>query len=54
MPQGRLETENKARTLRVRNIRRFAVTLNDGTELPIPEKKYTAFRDRAKERMQQK
>ena len=38
----------------IRNIRRFVVTLNDGTELPIPEKKYTAFRDRAKERMQQK
>ena len=31
----------------LRNIRRFAVTLADGTELPIPEKKYTAFRDRA-------
>lgn len=25
----------------VKNIRRFAVTLSDGTELPIPEKKYT-------------
>lgn len=25
------------------SIRRFAVTLNDGTELPVPEKKYTAF-----------
>ena len=31
----------------LRNIRRFAVTLADGTELPIPEKKYTAFRNRA-------
>lgn len=31
----------------LRNIRRFTVTLADGTELPIPEKKYTAFRDRA-------
>lgn len=28
----------------IRNIRRFCVTLTDGTELPIPEKKYTAFR----------
>lgn len=28
----------------LRSIRRFAVTLTDGTELPIPEKKYTAFR----------
>ena len=35
-------------------IRRFAVTLNDGTELPIPEKKYTSFRDKAKERMMKK
>ena len=31
----------------IRNIRRFKVTLTDGTELPIPEKKYTAFRDKA-------
>ena len=30
----------------IRSIRRFKVTLTDGTELPIPEKKYTAFRDR--------
>ncbi len=27
--------------LAVREIRRFTVTLSDGTELPIPEKKYT-------------
>ena len=33
----------------LRNIRRFAVTLADGTELPIPEKKYTSFRDKALE-----
>lgn len=31
----------------IQNIRRFRVTLSDGTELPIPEKKYTAFRDKA-------
>jgi DNA-binding LytR/AlgR family response regulator len=31
----------------ITNIRRFKVTLSDGTELPIPEKKYTAFRDKA-------
>ena len=31
----------------IQNIRRFKLTLSDGTELPIPEKKYTAFRDRA-------
>lgn len=31
----------------IRSIRRFRVTLIDGTELPIPEKKYTAFRDQA-------
>ena len=31
----------------IRNIRRFRVTLTDGTELPIPEKKYTAFRNKA-------
>ena len=35
------------------SIRRFAVTLNDGTELPVPEKKYTAFRDRVRELMKQ-
>ncbi len=28
----------------VREIRRFSVTLSDGTELPIPEKKYTRVR----------
>ena len=33
----------------LRSIRRFTVTLADGTELPIPEKKYTAFRDKARE-----
>ena len=31
----------------IRNIRRFKVTMTDGAELPIPEKKYTAFRDKA-------
>ncbi|MBQ3285868.1 MAG: LytTR family transcriptional regulator [Ruminococcus sp.] len=35
----------------IRNIRRFKVTLTDGTELPIPEKKYTAFRDKAVRRL---
>ncbi len=29
----------------IRAIRRFTVTLADGTKLPIPEKKYTAFRE---------
>ena len=33
--------------LYIRNIRRFKVTMTDGAELPIQEKKYTAFRDRA-------
>ena len=33
--------------LHIRNIRRFKVNLTDGAELPIPEKKYTAFRDKA-------
>ena len=33
----------------IRNIRRFQVTLTNGAVLPIPEKKYTAFRDRAVE-----
>ncbi len=28
----------------VTNIRRFAVTLSDGTELPLPEKKYTQLK----------
>ena len=31
----------------ITNIRRFKLTLSDGAELPIPEKKYTAFRDKA-------
>lgn len=31
----------------ITNIRRFRVLLSDGTELPVPEKKYTAFRDKA-------
>ena len=31
----------------ITNIRRFKLTLSDGTELPIPEKKYTAFRNKA-------
>lgn len=31
----------------ISSIRRFKVTLSDGTELPIPEKKYTAFRNKA-------
>jgi len=29
----------------VRKLCRFRLSLTDGTELPIPEKKYTAFRD---------
>lgn len=29
----------------VRSVQRFQVTLTDGTVIPIPEKKYTAFRD---------
>lgn len=28
----------------IRSIRRFQVTLTDGTVLPVPEKKYTAFK----------
>ncbi|MBQ7715406.1 MAG: LytTR family transcriptional regulator DNA-binding domain-containing protein [Clostridia bacterium] len=28
----------------IREMRRFSVTLADGTELPVPEKKYTSFR----------
>ena len=28
----------------ITNIRRFRVLLSDGTELPVPEKKYTAFK----------
>ncbi len=35
----------------IQNIRRFKVTLSDGTELPVPEKKYTAFRDMAVKRI---
>lgn len=31
----------------IRNIRRFQLTLTDGTQLPIPEKKYTAFKTAA-------
>lgn len=31
----------------LRNIRRFQITLTDGTTLPVPEKKYTAFRNAA-------
>ncbi len=31
----------------IRAIRRFEVELSDGTTLPIPEKKYTAFREQA-------
>lgn len=33
--------------LYIRSIRRFKLTLTDGTELPIPEKKYTAFKAKA-------
>ena len=35
----------------VRAIRRFKVTMADGTELPIPEKRYTSFRASVVERM---
>lgn len=28
----------------IRSVRRFKVSLTDGTELPVPEKKFTAFR----------
>lgn len=31
----------------IRSIRRFKVSLTNGVVLPVPEKKYTAFRDRA-------
>lgn len=34
--------------LYIRSIRRFTLTLADGTSLPIPEKKYTAFRNELK------
>lgn len=30
------------------SLKRFSVTLNDGTVLPVPEKKYTSFRDALK------
>ncbi|MBO6107817.1 MAG: LytTR family transcriptional regulator [Eubacterium sp.] len=33
----------------IRNIRRFAVTMADGAELPIPEKKYTSFKNKVNE-----
>lgn len=32
--------------LYVRSLKRFEITMTDGTILPVPEKKYTAFRDR--------
>lgn len=35
----------------ISNISRFRVRLSDGTELPVPEKKYTAFRDKVLERL---
>ena len=38
----------------IRNIRRFKLTLSDGTQLPIPEKKYTAFRDMAIQQLSSK
>lgn len=38
----------------IESIRRFKVTLSDGVELPIPEKKYTAFRDKAMKRAAKK
>lgn len=38
--------------LYIRNIRRFKLLLTDGAELPIPEKKYTAFRDKAVKELQ--
>ena len=38
----------------IRNFRRFKLTLSDGTQLPIPEKKYTAFRDRAVQKFSNK
>jgi DNA-binding LytR/AlgR family response regulator len=34
--------------LYIRSIRRFTLTMTDGTVLPIPEKKYTAFRNELK------
>ena len=35
----------------IRSIRRFCVTMTDGAELPIPERKYTAFRRLVDERI---
>ena len=35
----------------IRSIRRFSVTMTDGAELPIPERKYTAFRKQPDERL---
>lgn len=35
----------------VKEIRRFQVTLSDGKELPIPEKKYTAFKKTVYDRL---
>ena len=35
----------------IRSIRRFCVTMTDGAELPIPERKYTAFRRLVDERV---
>lgn len=35
----------------IRSIRRFCVTMTDGAELPIPERKYTAFRKQLDERL---
>lgn len=32
--------------LYVRSLKRFEITMTDGAVLPVPEKKYTAFRDR--------
>lgn len=35
----------------IRTMRRFAVTMTDGTELPVPEKKYTAFRAQVEKKL---
>lgn len=40
--------------IHIQRIRRFKLTLSSGVELPIPEKKYTAFRDRAVQRLSNK
>ena len=37
----------------VRSVRRFRCTLTDGAELPIPERKYTAVRDKILSRTSQ-